>query len=1209
MSAGVGNGGVVPGRKHMIGLGSWNVRTLLPEAKPEQLVDELGRLGIGVACLQETRWGGSGWVAIKSSDGEARTFVYEGKTDVSSHSVAIALNSDLTEAWHAGGAEIWRRSPRVLGIPIHLPRKGDLPDLRVIVICVYAPTSVAPRSEIDEFYSDLSAVIRKAGDQDVLVVAGDFNARVGGGSEDCFVADRKVRGPYGCGEANSAGVRLLDFCALEGLTVSASWKKSRSLSQRYTWCNPGTRRWHCIDHVLVRQDQRHFCHNSRSMRGANSGDSDHSLVRARFCCPTDGARARRIKRCPPRNHHRSFPTEAIQDPRLRLEYLAEVQKHLADLPDDSTTASDMLSKLNDAITHGGEELDVPRRRTKGWFEAAKHTLLPLVVEKDLAWKATLNEHAPADAIQQYRQCKRRVVQATRRAREEYLQQKAEEAKEATWRRRNPWREVTGLLSEMRPRRPPPVEKVCTMEGEKCKGDQVLERWREHTENVLNVPSKSKEGIADNLPEVQPDPDLGLDQPPTTEEVRHVLGELRCGTASGDDGISPEAYKALDELGVEWLHGVFLRVWEEGRVPTQWRDAEMIPLPKKGDLTSCDNWRGISLLAVAGKAFARLLNHRLRHLAERVLPESQCGFRRGRSCSDMVFTTAQLAERAKEYSIPIHIVFIDLRKAYDSVPRKRMWEVLHQLGVPDRLIDLIKSLHEGMQVRVRVGNKRTSPVDVNNGLRQGCVLAPLLFILYANAVVVDWKQRCREGRGGDPGVALWSKPGGRLPFGAHRRQEEAMAFLVRVSECMFADDLAIIATSRREAIRLTQLYADTAADWGLTVSWTKTEVLGVGGERAQPLVMRCGSVVKAVTSFKYLGVVLHEDGKWRHAIHGRIQRAGRLFNSLRVPVFQNRSVTLKTKKLVFEAAVLGCLYYGAECWAPTVEDNRALDVFFMSCIRLMLGTSRFQQREERASNVVLLRRMSSGSTHRPRLPREILPAHRLRLLGHIARMDPWRPPQQILFSWFPGTRKKGVALRWMDVVGRDINALSLPGVDKCDASWFWLAQQRSIWSDLCTSLSRGMDLSTVRDEVKLGIEPALPISSTDGCYRSTLVCKYFEEHGGRYTPGRARFLEVAEREVCHHVEFIDDVEIQPSNLLFDMSCTSEAQTIMSRLHLLTKKQLQEVLRHMVVGGQPRRTKVSRKTKGDLVFAIGEKLRPHTDPQSLFGPEYFRILCDT
>ena len=80
----------------------------------------------------------------------------------------------------------------------------------------------------------------------------------------------------------------------------------------------------------------------------------------------------------------------------------------------------------------------------------------------------------------------------------------------------------------------------------------------------------------------------------------------------------------------------------------WRDAILVPIPKKGDLTNCDNWRGICLLDIIGKVVARILQERLQNLAMEELSESQCGFRKGRSCADMIFVVRQLIEKSWEH---------------------------------------------------------------------------------------------------------------------------------------------------------------------------------------------------------------------------------------------------------------------------------------------------------------------------------------------------------------------------------------------------------------------------------------------------------------------------------------------------------------------------------------------------------------------------------
>ena len=136
-----------------------------------------------------------------------------------------------------------------------------------------------------------------------------------------------------------------------------------------------------------------------------------------------------------------------------------------------------------------------------------------------------------------------------------------------------------------------------------------------------------------------------------------------------------------------------------------RGKERCSILKKGDLTRCDNWRGISLLNVAGKVFARILQDRLQAVAEEILPESQCGFRKGRGCVDMIFATRQLVEKSREHDAPLFVLFVDLRKAYDTVPRQALWHVLEKYGIPPIMLSIIKSFYEGMTAVVKVGCHR------------------------------------------------------------------------------------------------------------------------------------------------------------------------------------------------------------------------------------------------------------------------------------------------------------------------------------------------------------------------------------------------------------------------------------------------------------------------------------------------------------------------
>ena len=104
------------------------------------------------------------------------------------------------------------------------------------------------------------------------------------------------------------------------------------------------------------------------------------------------------------------------------------------------------------------------------------------------------------------------------------------------------------------------------------------------------------------------------------------------------------------------------------VPQDWKDAQSVMIFKKGDRRICGNYRGISLLSIPGKVFARILLNRLTQHVEQFLPEAQCGFRAGRGTSDMIFSLRQIQEKCIEQNMPLYMIFVDFTKAFDTVNR-------------------------------------------------------------------------------------------------------------------------------------------------------------------------------------------------------------------------------------------------------------------------------------------------------------------------------------------------------------------------------------------------------------------------------------------------------------------------------------------------------------------------------------------------------------
>ena len=256
-----------------------------------------------------------------------------------------------------------------------------------------------------------------------------------------------------------------------------------------------------------------------------------------------------------------------------------------------------------------------------------------------------------------------------------------------------------------------------------------------------------------------------------------------------------------------------------------------------------------------------------------------------------------------------------------------------------MINLIRSLHDGMKTEVALSGGETTPeIEVNNGLRQGCTIAPTLFNLYFNMVIMCWRERSQLF-----GVDILYKRGGKL-IGEGTRSPSSLS----VTELLFADDAAAVSTTRESMKRAAQALEEVTSEWGLSVSIAKTKLLvaGVDCEESdlQPINIRGG------TEFKYLGSIMEANGSVQREVENRISKASRVFGVLKRLVFAGKDLSLATKRLLYRAIVLGVLLYGAETWPAKRDNSRKLEVFHNRCLRSILGISTSCQRSKRISSV-------------------------------------------------------------------------------------------------------------------------------------------------------------------------------------------------------------------------------------------------------------------
>ena len=127
--------------------------------------------------------------------------------------------------------------------------------------------------------------------------------------------------------------------------------------------------------------------------------------------------------------------------------------------------------------------------------------------------------------------------------------------------------------------------------------------------------------------------------------------------------------------------LFNTLWDRRKIPDDWNKDVIIKIPKKGALSDCNNWRGVTLLSTPSKILAKVIMKRLSLAVAHRLCDEQAGFRRGRGCIDHIFTLRNIIEQSTKWQRTLYVNFVDFAKAFDSVHRHSLWKLLRAYGIP------------------------------------------------------------------------------------------------------------------------------------------------------------------------------------------------------------------------------------------------------------------------------------------------------------------------------------------------------------------------------------------------------------------------------------------------------------------------------------------------------------------------------------------------
>jgi hypothetical protein len=175
-----------------------------------------------------------------------------------------------------------------------------------------------------------------------------------------------------------------------------------------------------------------------------------------------------------------------------------------------------------------------------------------------------------------------------------------------------------------------------------------------------------------------------------------------------------------------IHKLIISISKKEKLPEEWKESIIVPIRKKGDKTNCSNYRGISLLPTTYKMLSNIFLSRLIPYAKEIIGDHKCGFRRSRSTIDHIFCIRQTIQKKWEYNEEVHQLFIDFKKAYDSVRREVLYKILIEFGIPRKPVSLLKMSLTETYSRVRVGKNVSDRFPIRNGLKQGDALSPMLF---------------------------------------------------------------------------------------------------------------------------------------------------------------------------------------------------------------------------------------------------------------------------------------------------------------------------------------------------------------------------------------------------------------------------------------------------------------------------------------------------
>ena len=735
--------------RRCIRIGQWNVRGLNALGKLSVVGSEMEPLRITVCGLSETKWAGEGH--FTTLDGH--TVVFSGASGGEGrehHGVAIWIHRNTAPCLISYNPA----SSRVISATFSAKPRN------VTVVQCNAPTAEKPDNELKKFYREVKAVLAKILKRNMLIITGDFNARVGQDAEE-----KKVLGKYGHGSRNDRGQTLVDFCSEHKLIITNTLFRLNN-RHRYTWTSPNRVTRSQIDYILIGKQWKRSVNNARTCLSADC-DTDHSLVvltiQLRFS----------------KNQTRKplmLDLTKLECDQVRDQYQIMVYNRFQELERvcEPQAPNEMWLQMKDAMLDAAKEtLQKQKEKRKNWISERTYTMIEKKREAKAA--SATGYVALRSAVQGMLRCdKQNELDSLCQVLEENAKKGNARSMFQTLRNINkPFQSRTTAINDSNGKKLVEPEKVC-------------QRWKEHCEELYGNEEYDVE-----IKEYAKEP------PPSKNELRNAMLKVAKGKAAGSDNVAVELLRFGGDMTLDKLHQLCLEIWESGVWPEEWTQSIFIPIHKKGDKLQCNNYRTIALVSHASKILLKVVLERMQSKLEKEISPEQAGFRPNRGTRDQITNLRIILEKAREMNQKVYLCFIDFTKAFDMIRHDQLWLSMLDMGFPPHLVQLLSSLYKQQRAAVRTSSVMSAWFHVGRGVRQGCNLSPCLFNILAEQVMRK---------------ALHGFSGG-FKIGQ-----------TIISNLRYADDIVLIATSKAELQDLVDRVEMAAKDYNMMINAAKTKVM-------------------------------------------------------------------------------------------------------------------------------------------------------------------------------------------------------------------------------------------------------------------------------------------------------------------------------------------------------------------------------------------------